>query len=68
MSVPPTAIAYNVGSARTTAPTSMDEFSAGANMRNTQLRHEHAVEKRAIAANISENISIFNSERYFLER
>ena len=25
MSVPPTAIAYNVGSARTTAPTSMDE-------------------------------------------
>ena len=26
MSVPPTAIAYNVGSARTTAPTSMDEF------------------------------------------
>ena len=30
MSVPPTAIAYNVGSARTTAPTSMDEFSAGA--------------------------------------
>jgi hypothetical protein len=37
-------------------------------MRNTQLRHEHAVEKRAIAANISENISIFNSERYFLER
>jgi hypothetical protein len=31
MSVPPTANAYNVGSARTTAPTSMDEFFGRSN-------------------------------------
>ena len=37
MSVPPTAIAYNVGSARTTAPTSMDEFFGRSNLREHEI-------------------------------